>query len=95
MRERLLVRFPVLPGIIPASRFLVLLLPVNVSVTQCPGIIYSKKREQPKCIIKLIALLSSLREKGIVSIEERGVGEREKIEMNLLFMMYAGSISAH
>ena len=78
VRERLLVQFPVLPGITPASRFLVLLLLVKVSVTQCPGIIYSKKREPPKCMIKLIALLSPLREKGIVNIEGRGVRERER-----------------
>ena len=77
VHERLLVRFPVLPGIIPASRFLVLLLLVKVSVTQCPGIIYSKKKEQPKCITRLVALLSPLREKGIVDIEGRGVRERK------------------
>ena len=35
-----------------------------------------------------------LRKRGIKNIEERGVREREKIEVNLLFMMRAGPISA-
>ena len=95
VRERLLVQYPVLPGVIPASRFQVFLLLIPVSVTQCPGLIYSKKREQPKCIIKLIPLLFPLKEKGIVNIEERGVREREKIRVSHLFIMRAGPISAH
>ena len=36
-----------------------------------------------------------LRKRGIENIEERGVREREKIEVSLLFMMRAGPISAH
>ena len=79
MHERLLVRYPVLPGIIPPSRFPVLLLLVKVSVNQCPGIMYSNKEKQFKCIARLVVLLSPLRKRGIVNIEGRGVREREKI----------------
>ena len=78
MRECLLVRFPVLPGIIQASRFPVLLLLVKVSVNQCPGIMYSRKEKQSKCIKRLVVLLSPLRKRGIVKHRrERRARERE------------------
>ena len=48
----------------------------------------------PKCVTMLIALPHPLRKRGIENIEERGVREREKTEVNLLFMMRAGPISA-
>ena len=41
-----------------------------------------------------LALLSPLREKGIESIEGRGVRERERKEVRHLFMMRAGPVSA-
>ena len=78
MRERLLEQFPVLHGTIRASRSPVLLLLVKMSVNQCPGIIYSEKVKQFKCVTRLVALLSPLRKRGIENIEERGVREREK-----------------
>ena len=48
----------------------------------------------PKCIKMLIALPHPLKKRGIENIEERGVREREKTEVHLLFMMSAGLISA-
>ena len=88
-------QFPVLHGTIRAFRSPVLLLLVKMSVTQCPGIIYSKKEKQFKLVTRLVALLFPLRKRGIENIEERGVRGREKITVSHLFMMRAGPISAH
>ena len=53
-----------------------------------------KNPKLPKCVTVLIALLHPLRKRGIENIEERGVRKRGKTEVNLLFMMRAGPISA-
>ena len=95
VREHLLEQFPVLHGIIRAFRSPVLRLLVKMSVTQCPGLKYSRKVKQGKCITRLVVLLSPLSERGIRNIGERGVRERERITVNHLFMMRAGPISAH
>ena len=95
VRANLLEQFPVLRSTIQTSRSPVLLLLVRMYVNQCPGIIYSEKMKQFKCVTRLVALLSPLRKRGIGNIEERGVREREKIIVSLLFMMRAGPISAH
>ena len=65
-----------------------------VSVTQCPGLIYREITRPIQCVNKQLALLSPLREKGIVNIEGRGVRERERKEVRHLFMMRAGPVSA-
>ena len=67
---------------------------VLVSVTQCPGLICREITRQFRCVNQQLALLSPLREKGIESIEGRGVREREKKEVKHLFMMRAGPDSA-
>ena len=66
-----------LHGTIRAFRSPVLLLLVKTSVNQCPGIIYSEKVKQFKCVTRLVALLSPLRKRGIENIEERRARERE------------------
>ena len=83
-----------LRGTTRTSRSQVLLLHAEMCVNQCPGVILKKIPKMSKCVTRLIALLNPLRKKGIENIEERGVREREKIEVNLLFMMRAGPISA-
>ena len=80
---------------VPVKLFQVLHLHAEICLNipkQCPGIIFKEITKT-----RLIILLKPLRERGIEDIEERGVREREreKIEMNLLFMMRAGPISAH
>ena len=96
MREVPLKPSPVLRGITQTSRFQVLHLHAEMRLNipkQCPGVILKKITKRSKCVI--IVLPNPLRKKGIENIEERGVREREKIEMNLLFMMRARPISAH
>ena len=78
----------------PAPRGLTLTSRILVSVTQCPGLIYRVIKKQFKCVNKQLALLSPLREKGIVNIEGRGVRKRERKEVRHLFMMRAGPVSA-
>ena len=78
---------------VPLKLFQMLHLPSETCLhipKQCPGVIFKRITKT-----RLIILLKPLRERGIEDIEERGVREREKIEMNLLFMMRAGPISAH
>ena len=90
-------RFPVPLGITQIFRFQVLLLPVETYpriLIQCPGLLTMRIPRPPKCITMLIALPHHLRKRGIENIEERGVREREKTEVILLFMMRAGPISA-
>ena len=89
-------RFPVPPGITQIFRFQVLLLVEMYPriLIQCPGILTMRIPKLPKCVTMLIALPHPLRKIGIENIEERGVREREKTEVNLLFMMRAGPISA-
>ena len=41
-----------------------------------------------------VSLLFPLREKGIISIEEKGVREREKKEVRHLLMMRTGPVSS-
>ena len=94
MREDLLKQFPVLRGITRTSRSQVLLLHAKMCINQYPGVITKKIPKLSKCVTMLIALLNPLRKRGIENIEERGVQEREKTEVNLLFMMRAGPISA-
>ena len=93
-RERPLIIFPVHHGSTLTSRILVFQILVLVSVTQCPGLIYRVIKKQFKCVNKQLALLSPLREKGIINIEGRGVRERERKEVRHLFMMRAGPVSA-
>ena len=95
VRASLLKQFPVLRGTTRTSLSQVLLLHAKICVNQCPGVILKKIPEISKCVTMLIALLNPLRKRGIENIEERGVRVREKIEVNLLFMMRAEPISAH
>ena len=63
-------------------------------LNQCPGLLTMRILKPPKCLTMLSALLRPLRKRGIENTEEKDVREREKIEVILLFMMRAGSISA-
>ena len=95
VRASLLEQFPVLRGTIRTSRSPVLLLLVRIYVNQCTGIIYSEKDETIQVRNEASSSSLPLRKRGIENIEERGVREREKITVSLLFMMRAGPISAH
>ena len=70
-RERPLKIFRVRRGTTLTS--LVFQTLVLVSVIQCPGLIYREITRQFQCVNQQLALLSPLREKGIESIEGRGV----------------------
>ena len=78
VRVSLLEQFPVLRGTIRTSRSPVLLLLVRMYVNQCPGILYSEKMKQFKCVTRIVALLSPLRKRGIENIRrERRARERK------------------
>ena len=86
---------PVLRGITQTSRFQVLHLQAKMCLNIPKQIPRSNTQENNKTIQVRNEANSSpqpLRKRGIQNIEERGVREREKIEMNLLFMMRAGPV---